>query len=144
MAPPCELVKTGRTWYEELNSHVEREGFPATVKDLPVSVQIPGTGELRCLGVLSGPFCWHRPWEGTRQAFERYEHEVWYHRPGDSFLASQGRTRTSMLERTTRIENQLDTHTLMVALEALVGSTRMSILDSSIIGPPSSYKRRCP
>ena len=37
------------------------------------------------------------PWEGTRQAFERYQHEVWYHhQSSDSFLA---RTRTSLLAR---------------------------------------------
>jgi hypothetical protein len=35
---------------------------------------------VRCMEVLSGPFLLDRPWEGT---FERYQHEVWYHR---SFL----------------------------------------------------------
>jgi len=41
VVPLCELVKTGRTWNEELNSHAESEGFPATHKDLAVSVQTP-------------------------------------------------------------------------------------------------------
>lgn len=40
----CGLVQTGRTWNEELGSHVESGGFPASYKRTPQSMsRTPGT-----------------------------------------------------------------------------------------------------
>ena len=55
----CGLVQAGRIWSEELDSHVKSGRF-----------------ELGCWEVLGGRFYWERPWEGTRHALERYQHEV--------------------------------------------------------------------
>ena len=50
MVPLCELVKTGGTRNEELNSHAESEGFPATLKDPAVPVQAPVPGGFAAWG----------------------------------------------------------------------------------------------
>ena len=56
------LVQARRIWNEELNSHVESEGFPVTLKDPAVYVKGFRNRE---------DFAAGRHWEGTRRAFER-------------------------------------------------------------------------
>ena len=71
----CGLVQAGRTWSEELGSHVKGEGFPAMLKDPAVFVK---RRRAWMLGGAGWTICWERPWEGTRHIFEGYQHDVEY------------------------------------------------------------------
>jgi len=79
-APLCEFVKTGKSWNEELNSHVESEGFPARLHPDP---RIGGTSLLG--GPEAGHYALGRNSANFRKVSTRYK--VWYYRSGDAFLA---------------------------------------------------------